>query len=236
MLEKEEKYIQLYKTQDKIIDIVIKEHCGFYLTGGTALQRFYFNTYRYSDDLDFFLIDNGTSKANSLEFDKFLNALDKHLIEYELNVSNPYFKRIILQENHLKIDLINDYVYHEKDFIKANNGLYLDSLQNIFVNKLETTLSRTEPRDLFDIYIILKHCNMDIEKSFNLLSKKSNLETKMVLDNLINIDIFKINPQQIQTKNEAIFLDFIDNFSKIIENSFSIYYHQMSNSQTRKRR
>lgn len=40
--EKDEKYTALYKTQDKIIDIITKEKLGFYLTGGTALQRFRF--------------------------------------------------------------------------------------------------------------------------------------------------------------------------------------------------
>ena len=71
MQEREEKYTLLYKIQDKIIDLVVKEKLGFYLTGGTALQRFYFNKYRYSDDLDLFLMDNGTSKAESKEFQKF---------------------------------------------------------------------------------------------------------------------------------------------------------------------
>ena len=32
MQEKDEKYIALYKMQDKIIDIVAKEKLGFYLT------------------------------------------------------------------------------------------------------------------------------------------------------------------------------------------------------------
>lgn len=41
MQEKDEKYTALYKTQDKIIDIITKEKLGFYLTGGTALQRFH---------------------------------------------------------------------------------------------------------------------------------------------------------------------------------------------------
>ena len=73
MREREEKYIRLYKTQDSIIDLVVKENLRFYLTGGTALQRFYFDSYRYSDDLDFFLMDNGTSNANSKEFQKFID-------------------------------------------------------------------------------------------------------------------------------------------------------------------
>lgn len=50
MQEKDEKYIALYKTQDRILEIVARENLGFYLAGGTALQRFHFDSYRYSDD------------------------------------------------------------------------------------------------------------------------------------------------------------------------------------------
>ncbi|ABS44734.1 conserved hypothetical protein [Campylobacter jejuni subsp. doylei 269.97] len=53
----------MYKTQDKILDLVAKENLDFYLTGGTALQRFHYNQFRFSDDLDFFLINNGIKIA-----------------------------------------------------------------------------------------------------------------------------------------------------------------------------
>jgi len=44
----------LYKLQDGILNIVRKLNVPFYLTGGTALSRRYYN-HRFSDDLDFFL-------------------------------------------------------------------------------------------------------------------------------------------------------------------------------------
>lgn len=45
---------QLYPLQDKFLRLLERQHAGqFYLTGGTALSRFYFQ-HRYSDDLDFF--------------------------------------------------------------------------------------------------------------------------------------------------------------------------------------
>ena len=39
MQEKEEKYTALYKTQDKILDIVAKEQLGLYLTGGILIYK-----------------------------------------------------------------------------------------------------------------------------------------------------------------------------------------------------
>ncbi|EAK5192483.1 nucleotidyl transferase AbiEii/AbiGii toxin family protein, partial [Campylobacter coli] len=183
MQEKEEKYIQLYKTQDKILDLVAKENLDFYLTGGTALQRFHYNQFRFSDDLDFFLINNGIKNHTPKEFNDFTSMLQDNNIDFEIKVSNQYFTQLYIKENNLKIDLVNDYVFHEKnDYVKLENGLLIDSIQNIFVNKLETSISRDEPRDLFDIYTILTNNKMDIEKSFDILIKKTNIDPKDIIN------------------------------------------------------
>lgn len=53
----EKNYIELYKFQDKVFE-ALEGNCGsFYLTGGTALSRYYLN-HRYSEDLDFFVNDD----------------------------------------------------------------------------------------------------------------------------------------------------------------------------------
>lgn len=51
-----EKYYteNLYPFQDGVLNIVKKSNTPFYLTGGTALSRGYFQ-HRYSDDLDLFV-------------------------------------------------------------------------------------------------------------------------------------------------------------------------------------
>ncbi|NOQ47224.1 MAG: hypothetical protein GQ559_11255, partial [Desulfobulbaceae bacterium] len=46
-------YKKLYQLQDEILDLIFQEDTEFYLTGGTCLNRFYFEK-RYSDDLDLF--------------------------------------------------------------------------------------------------------------------------------------------------------------------------------------
>ncbi|EFO9318184.1 nucleotidyl transferase AbiEii/AbiGii toxin family protein [Campylobacter lari] len=221
MQEKEEKYIQLYKTQNKILNLTAKEKLGFYLTGGTALQRFHYNNFRFSDDLDFFLINNEKQDEMPKEFDEFLTMLKDNNIEHTIKVSNKYFTQIYLKENDLKIDLVNDFVYHEKnDFKKLDNGLYIDSIQNIFVNKLETSISRDEPRDLFDIYTILSNNKMDIDKSFEILTKKCNIEPKDIILNLKNVNLDNVNLEEIRAKNNYILKDFCENFHKVINENF----------------
>lgn len=45
---------RLYPLQDGVLRCVEECGTGFFLTGGTALSRGYYN-HRYSDDLDFFV-------------------------------------------------------------------------------------------------------------------------------------------------------------------------------------
>ena len=222
MQEKDEKYTALYKTQDKILDIVAKEKLGFYLTGGTALQRFYFDSYRYSDDLDFFLIDNGESKANSKEFGLFMETLRDNVIDFTITSDkSPNCKQIIVKENNLKIDLVNDVTFHEDDFVTLENGLKIDSIQNIFANKLETSISRNEARDLFDIYTILKHTNVSVSKGFELLDNKTNIPKNVVINNIKQIEPTKMATfKNVAFKNNAIRDDFVTNFKDLIEKRF----------------
>ncbi|HHB77185.1 MAG TPA: hypothetical protein ENK84_11710 [Desulfobulbus sp.] len=46
-------YTRLYLLQDEILRIIFQKDTEFYLTGGTCLNRFYFEK-RYSNDLDLF--------------------------------------------------------------------------------------------------------------------------------------------------------------------------------------
>lgn len=221
MQEKDEKYTALYKTQDKIIDIITKEKLGFYLTGGTALQRFHFDSYRYSDDLDFFLIENGESKTIHKEFELFVKALKDNNIDFTITpntAKSPNFRQIIVKENNLKIDLVNDIVFHEDDFVTLENGLKIDSIQNIFANKIETSISRNEIRDLFDIYTILKHTNVSVSKGFELLDKKTNIPKNVVINNIKQIELTKMATfKNVTFKSNAIRDDFITNFRDLIE-------------------
>ncbi|EOH3778435.1 hypothetical protein ACM1CG_001826 [Campylobacter coli] len=95
MQEKEEKYIQLYKTQDKILDLVAKENLDFYLTGGTALQRFHYNQFRFSDDLQNFhkTVDENFNSYNKKQ------AIDKDISNFKKNLQYYIEKADILIPN-----------------------------------------------------------------------------------------------------------------------------------------
>lgn len=218
----DERFNKLYKTQDKILDLVVKSKLNFYLTGGTALQRFHYNGFRYSEDLDFFFKGQNLDKNEAFkEFDNFKKLLDNNNIEYNLNVSTPDFTQIIIKENNLKIDLVNEKLYHKPDdYVKLENGLVIDGKQSIFINKLETIASRDEPRDLFDIHTLLKYNKIDINESFDSLAKRTNWDKKSIVDILQKVDLNKIKPERILIKNDEILNAFYKDFKKIIEDTF----------------
>lgn len=218
----DERFEKLYQTQDKILDLVAKSNLNFYLTGGTALQRFHYNSFRYSEDLDFFFKGQNLDKNEAFkEFNNFKKLLDNNNIEYNLNVFTPDYAKIIVKENNLKIDLVNESLYHKKDdYIKLENGLVIDGKQSIFINKLETIASRDEPRDLFDIYTLLKYNKMDINESFDSLAKRTNWDKKSIVDILQQVDLNKIKPEKILIKNDEVLNIFYKDFKKIIENTF----------------
>jgi len=74
-------YVELYKLQDKVLDVVFSAERIFYLTGGTCLSRFY-KEKRYSDDLDFFTHYNDGFARVIREIKQLLN--DKFTIVEEV--------------------------------------------------------------------------------------------------------------------------------------------------------
>ncbi len=65
----------LYQLQDRVFNILSKIYTTFYLAGGTALHRFYYNA-RYSYDLDFFTQNNPDFSQEVREFIELLDSQD----------------------------------------------------------------------------------------------------------------------------------------------------------------
>lgn len=145
---------KLYKIQDRVI-LALKDELGsFYLTGGTALGRFYLD-HRYSEDLDFFVNADPefSSKVNRLyQKIKLFFTIDEELSM----VSDSYARLYLREEPGLKIDLVND-VPDRWGPLNKTHGFWIDNPANILSNKLAAILNRDEPKDVFDIVTLA--CN-----------------------------------------------------------------------------
>lgn len=145
-----------------------KLNTHFYLTGGTALSRGYFN-HRYSDDLDLFMNrrDDFSQYVQQL-FSGFEAAQRANVFSIDYNHLQKYenYAQFVLirsfgnEDISLKIDVVNDVAARYGE-LQHNDLLgIIDSWQNILSNKLAAVF-RYEAKDIADIWIIAKHRQFD---------------------------------------------------------------------------
>ena len=134
--------------------MVQDQEVDFYLTGGTALSRCYLN-HRYSDDLDFFVNEAPDFKKQT---ERVVSAIRQAGMQIEIGTASESFLRITVlkDEVSLKIDFVNDVIYHYGDFETAHFFNKIDSWRNILSNKL-SAVSRLEPKDIVDLLFIAKN-------------------------------------------------------------------------------
>ena len=149
----------LYPLQNGVLNTLSQSGTNFFLTGGTALSRAYYN-HRYSDDLDFFL-------SRGFDYDDELNNVLARLrgAGFIWNnekdfIRNKYFTTIKVGYAEtaplLKIDFVYDSVPHFGEIIRTNLFFRTDSIRNIISNKL-SAIFRYAAKDIADIREIALH-------------------------------------------------------------------------------
>ena len=144
---------KLYPFQDMVLKSIQEAHIDFYLTGGTALSRFYLN-HRYSDDLDLFV--NGAQDFKD-QVRRIVDFFKKNHIQFDIGTATETFVRILTEKEDisLKVDFVNDVAYHYGDFKSDPIYCKIDNWRNILSNKI-CALSRLEAKDVADILFIAK--------------------------------------------------------------------------------
>lgn len=156
----------------------------FFLTGGTALSVFYLK-HRVSYDLDLFTLDQ------DLNFDEVNAEIRKIAFILKLKadhrVSTLTFSQFFLQGEKgeiLKIDLVRE-VPIQFGKIKAKATIFIDSLENIAVNKLLAIYGRLDAKDYVDFYFLIEEDLIDLEKIFKKAQKKDHGLSKFYFANII---------------------------------------------------
>jgi predicted nucleotidyltransferase component of viral defense system len=146
--------------QKTIIQEMAKEPklADFYLTGGTALAAYYLH-HRISDDLDFFSFN----EPDTFFIHEFVNKLKVELaaeaVRFEkLHDRNQFF--FALGTEKLKVEFTK-YPFKQLENPKSEEGLKIDSLRDIRVNKLMAMLERFDPKDFVDLYYLLQSENLE---------------------------------------------------------------------------
>lgn len=149
----------LYPLQDIVLKSI--QNDAFYLTGGTALSRFYFQ-HRFSDDLDFFYDGFNYPKENfNFFYREIVYRLEQSFDDMEITIDGESFKRLFVKEDNttLKIEFVYENfktVGEKKEF----NGALIDSQENICANKIGTVSDRRAAKDFFDLFFLLKEIEL----------------------------------------------------------------------------
>ncbi|MCP4160439.1 MAG: nucleotidyl transferase AbiEii/AbiGii toxin family protein [Deltaproteobacteria bacterium] len=185
-MEKNIDYINLYKIQDEVLELVFSLDTPFYLTGGTALHRFYYNL-RYSDDLDFF--------TNNENFNEYIDQILFKLKEKEIPFSHPVkakdFGRILVKDS-LQIDFVNDRVFRE-GVSNIVDGFKIDNKRNIFANKISALLGRDEEKDIFDIFSIINNEDFNWGEILEIANKKTPVDKDLLIYRIDSFPLLWLN-------------------------------------------
>lgn len=166
----ERDYRKLYRIQNKVLEALGPVLGNFYLTGGTALGRFYLN-HRFSEDLDFFVNSDHDFRKKLITIGNKLEN-EFSILNEQTIVYDDYVKYYIeLDNSFLKIEFVNDVQYRCGEPLQFKFGL-VDNPFNILTNKLTAVVSRDEPKDIFDIYTIAGMYSFNWMKIFEETKKK----------------------------------------------------------------
>lgn len=205
----QEHYNQLYNLQDEVLRIA--EKTSFYLTGGTALSRFYLN-HRYSDDLDFFTNDSASYRKQA---DIFLKEL-KNSYEMRTAVITDSFAQVFVSSGgiDLKIDTVLDVPYRAETPAAFPEFSRVDSLKNILSNKI-CALSRQAAKDVADIVFICRRLDFAWDEIIGYAMKKEILEELYVMDLLRTFPVEEL--KTIKWISEPDFGIFEQNVKQIVK-------------------
>jgi len=182
-VEKTIDYNTLYALQDDILKIVLELENDFYLTGGTALHRFYYGA-RYSDDLDFFVTNGKTFNEDVEELVSEL-IIQNHQVVRDVN-SRDFYR--VTVDKLLQLDFVNDRVYRYK---KSNiiDGMRIDNKINILTNKINTIVNRDEEKDIFDLFCLIYHEEFNWKDILDIANKKALIEKDILIYRIKNFPL-----------------------------------------------
>lgn len=145
----------LSKLQQEFLQAWFQRGQDFFLTGGGALVGYY-GLPRSTRDVDLFTTD---SVAFSLATARLQDCCFQIEAVWEALLTSPHFRRFRLQraEESTLVDLVEDLAPQVfKDKVKRDDGVILDPIEEIAVNKVCALVSRSEPRDFFDLSYLVE--------------------------------------------------------------------------------
>ncbi len=190
--------IQILTKEQRVILAEVKKEPffeRFYFTGGTALSAFYLH-HRYSEDLDFF-----TEKEIDTQdvFDLVDSWSKKHSFTFtsEFHQVVYIFMLTFKSKEILKVDF-GRYPHKRIEQNNIIDGLKIDSLADIAVNKLLTVTQRSTVKDFVDLYFLLEKFTLwDLIQGVR-IKFRMELEPYILASHFLKVEDFDYLPRMIK--------------------------------------
>ena len=147
LTDKQKIFLEYFAGQSKLINT-------FYLTGGTALSEFYLK-HRFSEDLDFFSEKDFLPSSITPFIKKSKEKLKFSAFDYQDSFNRNIYHLLFGGGKFLKVEFTY-FPFTQIEKPKKINGVLVDSLLDIAVNKVFTIHQNPRGRDYFDVFMILK--------------------------------------------------------------------------------
>lgn len=192
----------------------------YYLSGGTALAEFYLQ-HRYSKDLDFFTQD----EQNLDQLKKFIHHVAKksNIKKTDFQSGFGLYTFFLHDQRGIKHKIdFGQYPFEPIEKLKLFNGIFVESLYDIGVNKAQTIVIRPRLRDFIDLYFILREKKTWkfqelLKKSFEKFEIK--VDVLQVGENLLEVKRLKDRPLMIKKINIKEMREFFLNEAKKLSRS-----------------
>lgn len=153
LTEKQTLFLKLFSKNSELVN-------QFYFTGGTALAEYYI-PYRYSEDLDFFSLEEVDTQPISV----FFKSIQPKLKYKSLDINTSYNRNLFFL-NFTNSVLKIEFTYFPFPLVETpqkNEGIRVNSIMDIAVDKLFTIYQKPRSRDFMDLYMIIKQYNFPLE-------------------------------------------------------------------------
>lgn len=179
---------RLTKIQADFLSVFFDSNEQFFLTDGAALIGFY-GLSRTTRDLDIFTCDEVTFTHSESCVRRAADGLG---LNCSVVRAFPQFRRYHLErgDETLEVDIVLEVAPQTKSEKDTIDGIRLDPLDEIAVNKVCTLVGRSEVRDLWDLNQLLER-GYDLETLVNLANSKDggvDLESTVLVLSSLNWD------------------------------------------------
>lgn len=151
------------EVQENFLELFSKSNLAkeFYFSGGTALS-YYYLSHRFSEDLDFF----SESEFDAMQISVFLKSIKEKIGYLSFDYQQSFNRNIYhlkFKGSTLKVEF-TFYPFAQVQQPKIIDGIMIDSLVDIAVNKLFTISQNARGRDYFDLYCINQKEKISLER------------------------------------------------------------------------